>query len=95
MPEKARPVPQVQIFRPGDYDREEIERGREVIKLAKKVLAESAQIQSLRRPLRAQQTLSGSSSPPRSAARAGHRDCGAGAASSEGSNATRLTSVAE
>jgi hypothetical protein len=41
MPEKPRPVSRVQIFRGSDYDREEIERGRGVIKLAKKVLAES------------------------------------------------------
>jgi hypothetical protein len=41
MPEKPRPVLRVQIFRPRDYDREQIERTREVIKFAKKVLAES------------------------------------------------------
>ena len=41
MPEKLRPVPQVPIFRPRDYDRDEIERARKVIKFAKKVLAES------------------------------------------------------
>jgi len=41
MPEKPRPVPKVQIFRPRDYDRDEIERAREVIRFAKKVLAES------------------------------------------------------
>jgi hypothetical protein len=41
MPEKARPVPQVEIFRVGDYDREEKERAREVINLARKILAES------------------------------------------------------
>jgi hypothetical protein len=31
----------VQIFRPCDYDREHVERAREVIEFAKKVLAES------------------------------------------------------
>lgn len=41
MPEKPRPAPQVTIFRPRDYDRDEIERAREVIRFAKKVLAES------------------------------------------------------
>jgi hypothetical protein len=39
MPKKPRPV--VQIFHPGQYDREVIERSREAIKLSKKVLAES------------------------------------------------------
>jgi hypothetical protein len=41
MPERPRPAPRVLIFRPGDYDREQIARARNVIKLAKKVLAES------------------------------------------------------
>jgi hypothetical protein len=41
MPEKPRPAPQVPIFRPRDYDRDELERARAVIKFAKKVLAES------------------------------------------------------
>jgi len=41
MPEKPRQAPKVQIFRPRDYDRDEIERAREVIRFAKKVLAES------------------------------------------------------
>ncbi len=41
MPENPRPVPQVPIYRPRDYDRDEIERAREVIRFAKKVLAES------------------------------------------------------
>jgi len=41
MPEKSRTAPKVQIFRPCDYDRDEIERAREVIRFAKKVLAES------------------------------------------------------
>lgn len=41
MPEKPRPAPKVQIFRPCDYDRDEIERAREVIRFARKVLAES------------------------------------------------------
>jgi hypothetical protein len=31
----------IQISRPGDYDREQIERAREVIKAAKRVLEES------------------------------------------------------
>jgi hypothetical protein len=31
----------IRIFRPGDYDREQIERARDLIKLAKQVLAES------------------------------------------------------
>ena len=34
----------IQIFRPGDYDREQIVRAREVIKFAKKVLAESDRV---------------------------------------------------
>ena len=38
---KPRPVPRVQICRPSEYDRELVERAREVVKLAKKVLAES------------------------------------------------------
>ena len=41
MPEKSRPAPKVPIFRPRDYDRDEIEHAREVIRFAKKVLAES------------------------------------------------------
>jgi len=41
MPEKPRPMPRYQIFRPGDYDREQIECARQAIKFAKKVLAES------------------------------------------------------
>jgi len=41
MPEKLRPAPKIPIFRPRDYDRYEIERAREVIRFAKKVLAES------------------------------------------------------
>jgi hypothetical protein len=41
MPEKARPMPRVQVFRPRDYDREQIECARQVIKFAKEVLAES------------------------------------------------------
>lgn len=41
MPEKPRLENRVQIFHPSDYDREQIERAREVIKLAKQVLAES------------------------------------------------------
>jgi hypothetical protein len=41
MPEKPRPTPRVQIFHPGDYDREQIARARNLIKLAKKILAES------------------------------------------------------
>jgi len=41
MPEKPRPIPRYQIFRPGDYDREQIVHTREAIKFAKKVLAES------------------------------------------------------
>jgi hypothetical protein len=41
MPKKPRPVSRVQIFHGSDYDREEIERAREVINLAIKVLAES------------------------------------------------------
>jgi hypothetical protein len=41
MPEKPRPTSRLQIFRPSDYDRELVERAREVIKLAKQVLAES------------------------------------------------------
>jgi hypothetical protein len=40
MPEKRHAVSRFQIFRPRDY-REELERAREVIKFAKKVLAES------------------------------------------------------
>jgi hypothetical protein len=39
MPEK--PYPRVRIFHPSDYDRYQIERARELIKFAKKVLAES------------------------------------------------------
>lgn len=31
----------IQISRPGDYDREQVERAREVIELARKVLKES------------------------------------------------------
>ena len=41
MSEKPRSIPRIQIFHPGDYDRQQIERAREVIKFAKKVLAES------------------------------------------------------
>ena len=41
MPEKPRLAPKVQIFRPRDFDRDQIERAREVIRFAKKVLAES------------------------------------------------------
>jgi hypothetical protein len=41
MPEKPRLMTRVQIFRPCDYDREQVERAREVIEFAKKVLAES------------------------------------------------------
>jgi len=41
MPEKPRPVLQVQIFRPSEHDRELVERAWEVVKLAKKVLADS------------------------------------------------------
>jgi len=41
MPEKPRSTSRLQIFRPRDYDCEQIERAREVIKFAKKVLAES------------------------------------------------------
>lgn len=41
MPEKPRPAAQVPIFRPRDYDRDQIERAREVIRFAKKILAES------------------------------------------------------
>jgi len=41
MPEIPRPTSQIQIFRPRDHDHEQIERAREVIKFAKKVLAES------------------------------------------------------
>ena len=41
MPEKTRPMPRVQIFRPRDHDREQVERAREVIRFAKKLLAES------------------------------------------------------
>jgi hypothetical protein len=41
MPEKPRPVSRVQIFHGSDYDREEIERARDIINLATKVLAES------------------------------------------------------
>jgi hypothetical protein len=41
MPEKTCAVPRAQIFRPRDHDREQVERAREVISLAKKVLAES------------------------------------------------------
>ncbi len=40
MPEKPRPTSRLQVFRPRDYDYEQIERAREVIKFAKKVLAE-------------------------------------------------------
>lgn len=41
MPEKLRPAPRVQIFYPSEHDRELVERAREVVKLAKKVLADS------------------------------------------------------
>jgi hypothetical protein len=41
MPEKSRPMHRVQIFYPGDYDRRQIERARDLIKFAKQVLAES------------------------------------------------------
>lgn len=41
MPEKSRLTPRIQIFRPSEYDREQIERAREVINFAKQVLAES------------------------------------------------------
>jgi hypothetical protein len=41
MPEKTCAVPRAQIFRPRDHDREQLERAREVISFAKKVLAES------------------------------------------------------
>jgi hypothetical protein len=41
MPEKTCAVPRAQIFRPRDHDREQVERAREVISFAKKVLAES------------------------------------------------------
>jgi len=41
MPETHRLSPRVQIYRPSKYDRDEIERAREVIRFAKKVLAES------------------------------------------------------
>jgi hypothetical protein len=41
MPEKPRPPLKLQIFRPHEYDREVIARAREVIDLARKVLAES------------------------------------------------------
>jgi hypothetical protein len=34
-------VARIQIFRPSEYDRELVERAREVVKLAKKVLTES------------------------------------------------------
>jgi len=40
MPEKPRPT-HIQIFHPGDYDRKQIERARDLIKFAKQVLAES------------------------------------------------------
>jgi hypothetical protein len=52
----------VQIFRPSDYDRELLERAREVIKFARKVLAESDP-----------SALPGCASPnhPRSASKAG------------------------
>lgn len=41
MPQTPRPPHQVQIFRPSEFDRELIERAREVVQFAKKVLAES------------------------------------------------------
>jgi len=41
MSEKPRPMHRVQIFRPSDYDRKQIECARELIKTAKQVLAES------------------------------------------------------
>ena len=41
MPEKPRPVSRPQIFRPAAYDRYQVERARELIKFAKKLLAES------------------------------------------------------
>ena len=42
MSEKPRLRPtHIRIFRPGDYEREQIERARDLIKLAKQVLAES------------------------------------------------------
>ncbi len=41
MPEKTRPMPRAQVFRPRDHDREQMERAREVIRFAKKLLAES------------------------------------------------------
>ena len=41
MPEKPRPVSRLQIFRPDAYDRYQVERARELIKFAKKLLAES------------------------------------------------------
>jgi hypothetical protein len=41
MPANAGPTSRLQLFRPRDYDCEQIERAREAIKFAKKVLAES------------------------------------------------------
>ena len=41
MSEKPHSVRQIRIFQPGDYDRPQIERAREVIEFAKTVLAES------------------------------------------------------
>jgi hypothetical protein len=41
LPEKPHPMHRVQIFHPGDYDRKQIERARDLIKFAKQVLAES------------------------------------------------------
>ena len=41
MPQAPRPTAQMQIYRPSEFDRELIERAREVVQFAKKVLAES------------------------------------------------------
>jgi hypothetical protein len=41
MPEKPRLAPKVLIFQPRDYDRDQIEHARRVIRLARKLLAES------------------------------------------------------
>jgi hypothetical protein len=40
MPEKPR-LPRAQVYHTGDYDHEQIERAREVVRFARKVLAES------------------------------------------------------
>jgi hypothetical protein len=64
MPEKPRPTtPKFPIFRPRDYDRYEIERAREVIRFAKKVLAESDPSILLARQ-KADRPSGGQSDPP-------------------------------